>query len=84
MVWYGMVWYGMVWYGVSITINTEKTVTSTNASSATKAKSKDAKIKLEPTVATCGYVDGSTPMVWYGKVWHGIVWYGANTLIRTT
>ena len=25
------------------------------------------KIKLEPSVAT-GYVDGSTPMVWYGML----------------
>ena len=32
-----------------------------------QAISKEDKIKLEPSVAT-GCVDGSTPMVWYGRV----------------
>ena len=38
-----------------------------------QAISKEEKIKLEPSVAT-GCVDGSTPMVWYGK--SKLVWYG--------
>ena len=48
-----MVSYGMVWYGTRQTIRLGMV-------------SKEDKIKLEPSVAT-GCVDGSTPMVWYGR-----------------
>ena len=59
----------MVWYVITanITTNTKNCdLPPTLATQPNQANSKDAKIKLEPTVATCGCVDGSTPM--YGMV----------------
>ena len=64
-----MVWCGMVWYGMVWVVWYGK------------AKSKEDKIKLEPSVAT-GCVDGSTPMVWlYGMVKSG---FGCILLSYTT
>lgn len=47
---------GMVWYGRRYGV---KPVSN---------QASKAQIKLEPTVATCGCVDGSIPMVWYKVV----------------
>ena len=50
----------MVWYGKQ---------RQPKGTQHAQAISKEDKIKLEPSVAT-GCVDGSTPMVWYGRGMH--------------
>ena len=64
----------------NVTTNTKNCdLPPTLATQPNQAKSKDAKIKLEPTVATGGCVDGSTPMIWYGRglrrYRHKVVYY---------